>query len=115
MELRYLKDRQFEEENRHPEWKAYARAVCALRRKHASLLLNGRYRCDPSITRANPALLHGFFTDGDAACIVLWNDTDEAQPVHAGKYAVTRWETPDEEGEGMPKHVAPNSVVVLFC
>ena len=115
VELRYLKDRQFVEENRHPEWKAYARAVCALRRKHASLLLNGRYRCDPSITRANPALLHGFFTDGDAACIVLWNDTDEAQPVHAGKYAVTRWETPDEEGEGMPKHVAPNSVVVLFC
>ena len=114
VELRYLKDKQFVEENRHPEWKAYARAVCNLRKKHASLLLNGRYRCDPALTRANLALLHGVFTDGDATCIVLWNDTDEAQPIHAGKYAVTRWETPDEEGEGVPQHVAPNSVVVLF-
>lgn len=114
MELRYLSDREFVEENRHPEWKEYARAVCALRKKHAELLLNGTYSCDEALTQANPALSHGVFTRDGAQCLVFWNDTDEQLPLNLCGREIARWETPSAQGEGAPASIAPNSVVVIF-
>ena len=114
MELRYQSDRDFIEENRHPEWKEYAQAVCALRKKHADLLLEGTYSCAPALAQANPALNHGVFTQGDRQCLVFWNDSDEELPLDLCGRAVHAWETPDGQGEGTPEHIAPNSVVVLF-
>ena len=114
MELRYQSDRDFIEENRHPEWKEYAQAVCALRKKHADLLLEGTYSCDPALAQANPALNHGLFTQGNRQCLVFWNDSDEELPLNLCGRAVHAWETPASQGEGTPEHIAPNSVVVLF-
>ena len=114
MELRYLSDKEFIEENRHPEWKAYARAVCALRKRHAELLLKGTYSCDEQLTAANPALNHGVFTQGGEQCVVFWNDSNEEVALDLCGRCVTRWETPDEQGEGLPERIAPNSVLVLF-
>ena len=114
MELRYQSDRDFIEENRHPEWKEYARAMCALRKRHADLLLEGAYSCDPALEKANPALNHGVFTQGGRQCVVFWNDSDEELPLDLCGRAVQSWETPDAQGEGAPERIAPNSVVVLF-
>lgn len=114
VELRYLKDKQFVEDNCHADWKEYAQAVCALRRKHAHLLLHGDYSCDPALTRANPALVHGVFTNGDEQCVVLWNDTDDELPIDLTGREVSCWESPVAEGEGMPASIPANSAIVLF-
>ena len=114
IELRYLKDREFVDENRHPEWKAYARAVCALRKKYAELLLHGEYSNSPEIAAANPALAHGIFTNQGHRCLVFWNDSDRELPLNLCGNTVTRWATPFAEGEGSVERIAPNSTIVLF-
>ena len=115
VELRYLKDKAFVESNSHPEWKEHAQAVCALRRKYADLLLHGVYSNDPALAKANPALVHGVFTNGDKKCVVVWNDADEALPVDLTGYKALRWATAYEEGEGSMETIPANTAVVFFC
>ena len=114
LEIRYLTDRQYVEEDHHPEWKEYAAAVTKMRQKHPALLLNGRYSCNPELAAANPFLKHGFFTAGDEKCVVFWNDTDEDFPLNLGSYTARSWETPYESGEGAPDTLPADAVIVIF-
>ena len=109
-----MRDREFLQDNRKPEWKEYARKACELRMRHADVLLKGTYSCESALTRANPGLEHGLFTNGSERCLVLWNDTDADKPfVLPDGYRFTRWETPTAQGEGVPGTVPANSILVL--
>lgn len=116
MEVRYLKDRQFIETNQKPEWKEYVRKVTAIRLKYADLLINGIYSSNSQIEKTNPSLKHGLFTTekGDHCCIVLWNDNDEDIALRLDNKGFVRWETVDQQGEGIPTSILSNSFVILF-
>lgn len=114
MELRTLKDLELIEEDFKPEWRNYSYIVSLFRQKYADLLLNGCYHCDADLSTANPALHHGRFTSEDKECIVFWNDTDETLPIDMAGHNASRWETPFEYGDGVPKTIHPNSLIVLF-
>lgn len=114
MELTSLSDKQFAESDMRNEWQAYAREVCAMRKKYADMLLKGDYSCSELVTRANPALNHGLFSSGDRKCLVVWNDTDDKAPFDARDLNVIRWESVSGGGEGAPDGVEANSAAILF-
>ena len=114
MELRYLRDKREIEENIRPEWREYSRRICSLRRKYADMLLNGAYRCDPALSRKNPALMHGVFENGEKRAVVFWNDSEETLPLRLCSQAFSRWVSPEAEGSGIPETIAPQSVLVLL-
>ncbi len=114
LELRTQRDKEFIEREAYPDWQAYARAVCTLRKTYADLLLKGRYTCDADLAAGNPALNHGLFTAGEKACIVFWNDTDDTLPLNLCGMTVSHWVGIDINGEGAPAEIAGNSVLVMF-
>ena len=113
-EIRYLMDRQYVEEGRHPEWFEYAAAMTRMRQKHPELLLNGRYSCNPELAEANPFLKHGFFTAGDQKCVVFWNDTDIDLPLNLCSYTGRSWENPYESGEEIPSVLPSDAIIVIY-
>ena len=116
MEVRYLKDRQFVEANEKADWKKYAKKITDLRVKHADLLLRGLYSNDPEIMKAHPALRHGVFTSrkGNETCLVMWNDNDEDAALNLCSDRWVRWETTEQQGEGIPAIIPANSIMVFF-
>ena len=107
-------DKLYVENNANKEWQSYAASVCALRKRHAKLLLGGNYSCDPTLTAANPTLHHGVFTSENESCIVLWNDNDSDMPIDLCGRTVSSWESMESRGKELPKTIAANSVLVIF-
>lgn len=107
-------DKQFIEKNEYPEWQEYAQKVCALRKKHADLLLKGKYSCDPELTAANPALCHGVFTADGCSCIVFWNDSNDEVSLDLCGKKISHWESATDSGNEIPEKLAENDIIVLF-
>lgn len=107
-------DKQFIEKNEYTEWQEYAQKVCALRKKHADLLLKGTYSCSAELSASNPALHHGIFTANGSSCIVFWNDSNDNIALDLCGIRIASWETVDASGNGLPNTIDGNSVLVLF-
>ena len=107
-------DKQFIERNEYTDWQEYAKAACALRRKHSKLLLKGAYSCSEPLAAANPSLHHGVFKSDTDTCVVFWNDSDDAVSIAPCGMKVISWETVNESGDGLPSEIEGNSIVVLF-
>ena len=103
-----MKDKQFLENSNHSEYHAYAKDVCALRKKYSSLLLKGTYSCDSCLAQANPCLNHGLFITEGQECLVLWNDTDQTLPINLCNRHAIRWETIELKGDDAPECILPN-------
>jgi hypothetical protein len=116
MELRYLADCEEIKEDKWPEWRTYAAAVSALRRRYWSVLGYGDFVDETAITNKNPALIAKAYKRDDAIAVTVWNDSgkDQAVAVDVPGYRFKEWATVDRTDAMLPDQIKDGQIALAL-
>ena len=112
MELRYREDVRDIKADAWPEWRRYAKAVSALRRRHWDLLGHGRYTDERDLENQNPDVIARAFAKDSQAAVTCWNDTSGTQPLAIALpgYELKSWNTIDGTSSSLPHTLQPQEI-----
>lgn len=114
MELRYLDDVTYVQENQMPEWKKYASAITALRKKYWNILGYGKFIDEELLTNGNRTVITKAYQTQDSLAVVLWNDHSTAQKVNLQVAGYRLAEVAGVQGSTskLPETMQPQQVLV---
>ena len=117
MELRNFTDKEFILDDEGNEDRLYSRQLARLRSAHGDYLLEGRFLAQESLSNGNEQVKAALFERADGCkAAVLWNDTDEDQPVSLSLEGArwNSWASPEEEGSGIPALIKPQGAMLIY-
>jgi hypothetical protein len=117
MELRYLADCREIKADRWPEWRKYAAAVSALRRRYWAVLGHGSFADEEGLTQADTGMITKVYRQGNQAVVTVWNDTQADLPLSLDLpgYRFVEWAAVDKAATALPEQLAAQQIgLALF-
>ena len=117
MELRYFTDKEYILDDEGNEDRIYVKQLARLRLDHGDYLLEGRFLAQEGLYNGNEQVKAALFERADGCrAAVLWNDTDEDQPVSLSLEGArwNSWASPDGEGSGIPAFIKPQGAMLIY-
>ena len=117
MELRYFTDKEYILDNEGEEDRIYSKKLARLRSTHGDYLLEGRFLAQEGLINSNEQVKAALFERADGCrAAVLWNDTDEDQPVSLSLEGArwNSWASPEGEGSGIPAFIKPQGAMLIY-
>jgi hypothetical protein len=116
MELRYETDCEEVKADTWPEWRSYAAAVTALRRKYWPLLGTGEFLDELPLVNANPGVIAKAYRQGDRLAVALWNDNakEELLQISVPGYQLREFATVGETLTAMPAKLQAQQIALAI-
>jgi hypothetical protein len=100
-----------------PKLAAYSKRLCEIRKKHADLLLEGRFVDDEGFTIDNPRIVAKAFKNDDKLAVLVWNPQKNAEKFQikvSKEYRLEVVESIQGESKKVPEEIQANSIMALI-
>lgn len=116
MEIRYRADRADAEADTHADWRDYAAAVTALRRKHWDILGGGSFADDEPLHCGPGEIIAKAYRKEDLLAVTLWNDSSRLArlSLDVPGYRLDRFSCIAGECAELPAVMEPQQVAVAL-
>ena len=114
---RYFTDKEYILDTEGEEDRIYSKKLARLRSTHGDYLMEGRFLAQEGLINSNEQVKAALFERADGCrAAVLWNDTDEDQPVSLSLEGArwNSWASPEAEGSGIPAFIKPQGAMLIY-